>query len=100
MCCICAVLIALGAMNVIMGVVQSYSALVGVRFLLGMFEAGLGPGSIYLITMYYRRYELPWRLSWWYTSGIVAGAFGGLLAYAIAHMDGIQGYSGWRWIFM
>lgn len=23
-----------------------------------------------------------------------------LLAYAIAHMDGIGGYSGWRWIFI
>lgn len=52
-----------------MGFVQSYAALVGVRFLLGVFEAGVGPGSIYLITMYYRRYELPWRLSWWYCSG-------------------------------
>jgi sugar phosphate permease len=89
-----------GIMNMCMGFVNSYAALVGVRVLLGIFEAGLGPGSIYLITMYYRRYELPKRLSWWYCSGIVAGAFGGLLAYAIAHMDGIQGYSGWRWIFI
>ena len=53
-----------GITNMCMGFVQSYAALVGVRFLLGVFEAGLGPGSIYLIAMYYRRYELPWRLSW------------------------------------
>ena len=26
--------------------------------------------------------------------------FGGLLASAIAKMDGIQGYSSWRWIFI
>lgn len=89
-----------GIMNMCMGFVKSYGALVGVRFLLGIFEAPIGPGSIYLIAMYYRRAELPWRLSWWYCSGIVAGCFGGLLAYAIAHMDGIQGYSGWRWIFI
>ncbi|KAF2168123.1 hypothetical protein M409DRAFT_65638 [Zasmidium cellare ATCC 36951] len=89
-----------GIMNMCMGFVRTYGELVGVRFLLGLFEAGTGPGSIYLIAMYYRRYELPWRISWWYTSGIVAGAFGGLLAYAIAHMDGLQGYSGWRWIFI
>ena len=87
-----------GIMNMCMGFVHSYGALVGVRFLLGIFEAGIGPGSIYLISMYYRRYELPWRLSWWYCSGIIAGCFGGLLAYAIAHMNGIQGYSGWRWM--
>lgn len=29
----------------------------------------------------------------------MAGAFSGLLAYAIAKMDGLAGYSGWRWIF-
>jgi MFS family permease len=86
-----------GIMNMCCGLVKSYEALVGVRFVLGIFEAGLSPGSIYLISMYYRRYELPWRLSWWYTSGIIAGAFGGLLAYGIAHMDGVAGYGGWRW---
>ena len=26
--------------------------------------------------------------------------FGGLLASAIANMDGIRGYSSWRWIFI
>ena len=26
--------------------------------------------------------------------------FGGLLASAISNMDGIQGYSSWRWIFI
>lgn len=84
-------------MTICLGVVQSYAALVACRFLLGIFEAGVGPGSVYLISMYYKRYELPWRLSWWYCSAVFAGAFGGLLAYALAKMDGIQGYGGWRW---
>lgn len=86
-----------GIMSICQGVVQSYGALVACRFILGIFEAGLSPGTILLITMYYRREELPWRLAWWYMSGTAAGAFGGLLAYAIANMDGVQGYSGWRW---
>ena len=30
----------------------------------------------------------------------MAGAFSGLLAYAIAKMDGVAGYEGWRWIFI
>lgn len=86
-----------GVMGICQGVVKNYASLVACRFILGIFEAGIGPGSIYLISMYYRRYELPSRLSWWYVSGVVAGAFGGLLAYAIAKMDGIRHYSGWRW---
>ncbi|KAG0288963.1 hypothetical protein BGZ96_007364, partial [Linnemannia gamsii] len=30
----------------------------------------------------------------------VAGAFGGLLAYGISHMDGVCGLEGWQWIFI
>lgn len=86
-----------GLMSICQGVVKSYEGLVACRFVLGIFEAGLSPGTILLISMYYRREELPWRLSWWYMSGTAAGAFGGLLAYAIANMNGVAGYSGWRW---
>lgn len=30
----------------------------------------------------------------------MSGAFSGLLAAAIAQMDGVGGYEGWRWIFI
>jgi MFS family permease len=73
---------------------QSFGALVALRFLLGIFEAGLVPGAVYLISMYYKRYELQWRLSVFFCASILAGAFGGLFAYALTHMDGIGGYSG------
>lgn len=63
-------------------------------FLLGFFEAGLLPGCVYLILMYYRRYELQRRVSVFYASGVLAGAFGGLFVFALAHLDGVGGYSG------
>lgn len=50
--------------------------------------------------MYYRRHELQMRFNLFFSASIIAGAFSGLLAYAIAHMDGIAGYGGWRWIFI
>ena len=31
---------------------------------------------------------------------LIASAFGGLLASAIANMNGVGGYSNWRWIFI
>jgi MFS family permease len=76
------------------GLVHNFGSLVALRFLLGIFEAGLVPGAVYLISMYYKRYELQWRLSIFFCAGVLAGAFGGLFAYALAHMDGIGGYSG------
>jgi MFS family permease len=49
---------------------------------------------------FYKRHELQWRFNLFFSASIIAGAFSGLLAYAIAHMDGIAGYAGWRWIFI
>lgn len=28
----------------------------------------------------------------------LSGAFGGLFAFAILHMEGVAGYPGWRWL--
>jgi hypothetical protein len=30
----------------------------------------------------------------------LSGAFGGLLAFAILHMNGVAGYAGWRWLYI
>lgn len=89
-----------GVCTICEGLVRNFASLVALRFLLGVFEAGLVPGAVYLISMYYKRYELQWRLSVFFCASILAGAFGGLLAYGLAHMDGVGGYSGWRWIFI
>ncbi|KFY40781.1 hypothetical protein V495_05278 [Pseudogymnoascus sp. VKM F-4514 (FW-929)] len=82
------------------GLIKDFGGIVGMRFILGIFEAGLFPGCIYLISMYYERYELQWRLSLFFSASIIAGAFGGLLAYGLVKMDGLGGYEGFRWIFI
>jgi MFS family permease len=110
------IMAAWGVITIGMGVTQSFGGLVGCRFLLGVFEAGFFPGCAYLISMsvksryyqtfqltltrYYKRLELQLRINLFFCASILAGAFSGLLAYAIAHLDGHAGYSGWRWIFI
>lgn len=89
-----------GIATVGQGLVTNFAGLVACRFLVGLFEAGLFPGCVYLISMYYRRYELQWRFTLFFTASILAGAFGGLLAFALGKMAGIGGYNGWRWIFI
>lgn len=49
---------------------------------------------------YYKRFELQWRLTLFFCGSILAGAFGGLFAYALASMSGVAHYGGWRWIFI
>lgn len=89
-----------GVVTVCQGVTGSFAGLVACRVIIGALEAGFFPGCVYLLSMYYRRHELQWRFNLFFSASIIAGAFSGLLAYAIAHMDGIAGYSGWRWIFI
>lgn len=89
-----------GIINMCMGFVKNYGELVGLRFLLGVFEAGVLPGIIYVTSMYYKRHEFQKRMSFFFCSTVVAGAFGGLLAYAIAKMGGVKGLAAWRWIFI
>ncbi|KAK3940242.1 major facilitator superfamily domain-containing protein [Diplogelasinospora grovesii] len=89
-----------GIINMCMGFIKTYEALVVLRFFLGVFEAGVLPGIIYLTSMYYKRHEYQTRMSFLFSSTLVGGAFGGLLAYGIAHLDGQKGYAAWRWIFI
>lgn len=44
--------------------------------------------------------HLATRISYFYCASALSGAFSGLLAAAIAEMDGVGGLEGWRWIFI
>lgn len=89
-----------GVVELAQGFVRSYSGLLATRFFLGLFEAGIFPGSFYLISFWYKRQQSQKRFTLYFCSVIVASAFGGLLASAIAEMDGVRGLSNWRWIFI
>jgi MFS family permease len=49
--------------------------------------------------MFWKREEIGKRASLIMVSLALAGAFGGLFAWAITQMDGVGGYAGWRWLF-
>lgn len=68
-----------------MGFVHTYEALVTLRFFLGVFEAGVLPGIVYLTSMYYKRHEFQTRMSFFFCSTLVGGAFGGVGALSVAH---------------
>ncbi|KAF5589555.1 nicotinamide mononucleotide permease [Fusarium pseudocircinatum] len=89
-----------GIVTICQGLTQSFAGLIACRVIIGGLEAGFFPACVYLLSMYYCRHELQWRFNLFFSASIVAGAFSGLLAYAIAHMEGIAGYGGWRWIFI
>jgi MFS family permease len=95
-----ACILGFGIVMLAQGFVHSFSGLLATRFFLGLFEAGIFPGSFYLISFWYKREEAQQRFTFYFCSVIFASAFGGLLATGIANMDGIRGLSNWRWIFI
>ncbi|RVD80425.1 uncharacterized protein DFL_008322 [Arthrobotrys flagrans] len=82
------------------GLTQSYGGLIACRLLLGLFEAGLFPGLTVYLTFWYTRKEIALRIGYLFVSAAIAGACGGLLAYAIGFLDGTSGMRGWRWIMI
>ncbi|EST05484.2 Major facilitator superfamily [Kalmanozyma brasiliensis GHG001] len=95
-----AITILVGICMLSQGLVHNYEGLVVARFFLGITEAGLFPGANYLLSGWYKRSEFGLRAAVFFSAATASGAFGGLLSFAINKMDGIGGYSGWRWIFI
>ncbi|KAJ8474827.1 hypothetical protein ONZ51_g6961 [Trametes cubensis] len=94
------VTLAWGIIATLMGLVKTYHQLLSLRVLLGIAEAGLPPGAFYFITMWYPRHMVQYRIGMFWGGATFAGAFSGLLAFAISFMSGKAGLLGWSWIFI
>ncbi|KAJ7045875.1 major facilitator superfamily domain-containing protein [Mycena alexandri] len=93
------IMLAWGLVMTLMCLCKSYHDLVIARIFLGLAEAGLFPGVTFYLSLWYRRREVASRVAIFFSAATVAGAFGGLLAFAIEKMEGIGGLHGWQWIF-
>ncbi|KAL4964238.1 major facilitator superfamily domain-containing protein [Aspergillus stella-maris] len=93
-------MVAWGIVMTLMGIVKNYHGLLIARLFLGIAEAGLYPGIAYYITLWYPRHLAQYRQAFFFSAASIAGAFSGILAWAIAKMDGVANYAGWRWIFI
>lgn len=89
-----------GVVMTLMAFVKTYPQLLGVRVCLGIAEAGLFPGVVYYLTLWYPRHMLQYRIGLFFGAATVAGAFSGLLAFGISYMGGMDGLEAWSWIFM
>ncbi|KAG8625662.1 hypothetical protein KVT40_006063 [Elsinoe batatas] len=112
-----------GSVMIGMAFVRTWTQMIPLRLLLGVFEAGFFPGCAYLLSTWYPRYELQKRNAVFYLIGSMSSAFSGILGYGFSTLAGKGsadaylgqhiaptkanprggqqgGIAGWRWIFM
>ncbi|KAK5685896.1 hypothetical protein LTS10_002009 [Elasticomyces elasticus] len=79
--------------------VSNFGGLVALRVILGAAESAFFPLVIYYQTQFYRRGELARRLAIFYAASNIAGAFGGLLAYGVFHINS-GSIPSWKYLFV
>jgi hypothetical protein len=65
-----------------------------------LFQGGFIPDIVLWLSYFYTSRELPIRLSYFWTSLSVTGIITSLLAFALLHLRGVNGWGGWRWLFL
>lgn len=89
-----------GLITALTCLVTNYGSYVAVRLVLGLTEAGLYPGSYFILSMWYTPSELATRMAIFYGANTAAGAFGGVIAYGVGNLDGAHGMQAWKWLFL
>ncbi|KAK1970222.1 major facilitator superfamily transporter [Colletotrichum sublineola] len=96
----CLLDVLLGVITLSQGFVKGYDQILVTRFLVGVFDAGLIPGCVFLCSLYYPPTHLQWRLGLITVANICSSIVGNFLAYAIANIKTTDNFKGWRWIFI
>jgi MFS family permease len=71
------------------------------RLLLGVFEAGFYPGIILYLTYWFPNDRRAKAFGMFMSASAFAGVLGGPLAgWILTSFDGVNGWSGWQWVFL
>ncbi|KAL7915712.1 major facilitator superfamily domain-containing protein [Trichoderma velutinum] len=82
------------------GFSHNWIVLTILRVILGIFEGGLFPGCIYLLSSWYKAGELQKKIASFFLTASFLSSFSNILAYGLVHISHDTFISGWRWIFI
>jgi len=80
--------------------VQGPASFYLLRFLLGVAEAGLYPGLVFYLTLWFPHAYRARFLAGFIAAAPFASAIGGPVSVLILGMDGLLGLRGWQWLFL
>jgi len=79
--------------------INGRSSFYATRALLGLIEGGFIPDCVLYLSYFFKGKELPNRLAWFWAACIGTGVVSALLGYGILHLRGVNGWTGWQWLF-
>lgn len=83
-----------------MVLIRSPLSFYGMRFLLGVAEAGFFPGMILYLTYWFPNTVRGRAASRFIIANVFAGIIGGPLAAQFLKLEGVAGLHGWQWVFL
>jgi MFS family permease len=95
------IMISWGIISALMMFIKSEWSFYGMRFLLGIAEAGFFPGIIFYLTLWYPSRLRSTRTALFVSAIAVSGVLGNPISGAIMDsLSGKGGLTGWQWLFL
>ncbi|MFM0649820.1 MFS transporter [Paraburkholderia bryophila] len=95
------ILVLWGITSACMLFVRNVPMFYGMRFLLGIFEAGFAPGMIFYLSRWYGPTRMARAIAIVFLAGPIGGIVGGpLSAWLMTRLAGTAGLAGWQWMFL
>ena len=87
-----------GLVATLQAATYNWSGMMACRFFLGAAEAGYAPGISYLLSFFFLRHEIGFRIGLFYSAAPLANTFAGALACGIT--SGYPKIASWRLLFL
>lgn len=95
------IMISWGVISACMIFVKGEWSFYGVRFLLGLAEAGFFPGVIFYLTLWYPSRLRSTRTAWFVAAIAVSGVIGNPISgWIMDKLSGAMNLAGWQWLFL
>lgn len=95
------ILVLWGITSACMLFVRNVPMFYGMRFLLGIFEAGFAPGMIFYLSCWYGPSRMARAIAIVFLAGPIGGIVGGpVSAWLMTRLAGTAGLAGWQWMFL
>jgi len=96
---IAVIMVAWGVISCCMALVSTPRQFYGLRFLLGVAEAGFFPGMIFYLRNWFPSRARGRAIAWFMTANPLAGVIGGPISGALLGLHWL-GIAGWQWLFV